>query len=155
MKNIFLDIQNKLSNITELKYIDKNWGQLLYEQPPVKFPCALLDIANVNYTQLGQLAQTAVGDIEITVANLQLSPSSQKSLQRNNAYAIMDIMDKIHQDLHGWATSNFIPLIRTSLQKVEVSKSYEIYKITYNTSWRGDKQKNTKGGQATPNIKVE
>lgn len=61
MKNIFLDIQNKLSNITELKYIDKNWGQLLYEQPPVKFPCALLDIANVNYTQLGQLAQTAVG----------------------------------------------------------------------------------------------
>lgn len=155
MKNIFLDIQNKLSNITELKYIDKNWGQLLYEQPPVKFPCALLDIANVNYTQLGQLAQTAMGDIEITVANLQLSPSSHKSLQRNNAYAIMDIMDKIHQDLHGWATSNFIPLIRTSLQKVEVSKSYEIYKITYNTSWRVYKQKNTIGVQATPNITVE
>lgn len=155
MKNIFLDIQNKLSNITELKYIDKNWGQLLYEQPPVKFPCALLDIANVNYTQLGQLAQTAMGDIEITVANLQLSPSSHKSLQRNNAYAIMDIMDKIHQDLHGWATANFIPLIRTNLQKVEVSKSYEIYKITYNTSWRVYKQQNTVEVQTNPVVSVE
>ena len=138
-----------------MKYIDKNWGQLLYEQPPVKFPCALLDIANVNYTQLGQLAQAAMGDIEITVANLQLSPSSHKSLQRDNAYAIMDIMDKIHQDLHGWATSNFIPLIRTNLQKVEVSKSYEIYQMTYKTSWRVYKQKNTIEVQAAPNITVE
>lgn len=64
-------------------------------------------------------------------------------------------MDKIHQDLHGWATSNFIPLIRTNLQKVEVSKSYEIYQMTYKTSWRVYKQKNTIEVQAAPNITVE
>ncbi|MDD4395680.1 MAG: hypothetical protein PHQ33_07330, partial [Bacteroidales bacterium] len=91
MKQIFLDIQTKLSGITELKHIDKNWGQLQYEQPPVKFPCALLDIANVNYSQMGKLAQLAEGDIEITVANLRLTNTSYRNPNRDDAYAVFDI----------------------------------------------------------------
>ena len=51
MKQIFLSIQNRLAEIEELSYIDKDWGQLQYEQPPVQWPCALIDVANIDYTQ--------------------------------------------------------------------------------------------------------
>lgn len=135
MKQIFLDIQNKLAEIGELKHIDKNWGQLQYEQPPLKFPCALLDIANVNYSQLGQLAQQAEGYIDITIANLRLTNSNLRNPNKEASYEVFDIMDAIHQLLHGWSNGTFGRLIRTNLQKVATDSSYEIYKLTYRTTW--------------------
>ncbi len=137
MKQIFLDIQTKLSGITELKHIDKNWGQLQYEQPPVKFPCALLDIANVNYSQMGKLAQLAEGDIEITVANLRLTNTSYRNPNRDDAYAVFDIMDDIHQLLQGWSNNGTIGrLVRTNLKKIATDKDFEIYSLTYRTTWK-------------------
>ena len=45
IKTILLAVQQRLAErVPELAYIDKNWGQLDYEAPPVKWPCALLDI---------------------------------------------------------------------------------------------------------------
>ena len=44
IKTILLAVQQRLAErVPELAYIDKNWGQLDYEAPPVKWPCALLD----------------------------------------------------------------------------------------------------------------
>ena len=155
MKNIFLSIQKKLSEIPELKHIDKNWGQLQYEQPPVKFPCALLDIANVDYNQLGNLAQDAGGIVEITIANLRLTNSSGKAPRKEEAYAVFDIIEKIHQLLHGWTDETFVPLIRVNLQKLDATQAYEIYKISYQTAWRVYKERNLAPVQVTPVIKPE
>jgi len=155
MKNIFLEIQSELAKIKELQHIDKNWGQLLIEQPPVKFPCALLDIANVDYSQLGNLAQTANGTVEITIANFQLTPSSGKAPRKENAYAVFDIMDKIHQHLHGFTNGDFQPLIRISLQKLDATKAYEIYKVSYQTAWNVFKETYQVPVQVKPNITSE
>lgn len=152
MKNIFLSIQNKLAEIAELKHIDKNWGQLLHEQPPVKFPCALLDIAEVNYSQLGMLAQTANAAIEITIANLRHTPSSGKAPRKEDAYAVMGIIEKIHQLLHGWTDGNFQPLTRTNLKKLEATYAYEIYKVTCQTAWTVHKKTNYTPVLLTPKI---
>ena len=72
MKHIFLQIQEKLGEVSALKYIDKDWNQLKFEQPPVKWPCALIDVTNISYSQMGQLWQMAEADVEITVANVRL-----------------------------------------------------------------------------------
>ena len=152
MKNIFLSIQEKLSEIPELKHIDKNWGQLLYDQPPVKFPCALLDIAGVGYEQLGNLAQTGGGAVEITIANLYHTPSSGKAPRKENAYAIFDIIEIVHQLLHGYTNGEYQPLIRTKLQKLDAAAGYEIYKVVYETAWRVHKEWDTVPVQVTPVI---
>lgn len=48
MKDIILAIQEKLnSQVADLKYIDKDWGQLDYDQPPVKYPFCLIDITRL------------------------------------------------------------------------------------------------------------
>jgi len=136
MKNIFLSIQKKLSEVTELKHIDKNWSQLLYEKPPVKFPCALLNITGINYSQLGVLAQDANGIVEITIANHRLKNSSGKAPRKEEAYMVFDVIEKMHQLLQGWTNNEFQPLVRTSIQKLDASYCYEIYKVSYQTSWR-------------------
>jgi len=153
MKQIFLSIQKKLAEIAELKHIDKNWNQLLHEKPPVKFPCALLDIANVDYSQLGCLAQTANATIEITIANLQLTPSSGKAPRKHESYTILEIIEKIHQLLHGWSDGKFQLLTRTNLQKLDATYAYEIYKISYKTTWDILKESNHTPVQVRPLIK--
>jgi hypothetical protein len=136
MKNIFLGIQAKLAELPELKYIDKNWGQLLYELPPVKFPCALLDINAVDYSQLGALAQNAAAVVEITIANFRMVSSSAKAPNKEEAYTVFDIIERIHQLLHGFSTGEFSPLIRTGLKKLDTARTDEIYSVNYKTAWQ-------------------
>ncbi|MCL2291214.1 MAG: hypothetical protein FWC34_11040 [Bacteroidetes bacterium] len=155
MKDIFLSIQGELSKIPELKHIDKNWGQLLYEQPPVKFPCALLDIAEVDYGQLGMLAQDADGAIEITIANAKNTRSSHKAPRKEDSYAIFDIVNKIHDSLHGYTNGELQPLIRVKLKKIDAAAGYEIYRVVYVSGWREHKKTNTIPVQVTPKIIVE
>ena len=54
MKALLEKIQEKLSEVEGLKYIDENWGQLDYYSPnmPVQYPCVLIDIGQVQYSNL-------------------------------------------------------------------------------------------------------
>lgn len=58
MKQLIIDIQNRLASLPELKYIDIDWGQIdYYDQPPVKYPCALIEIRQADYSNEGQHVQ--------------------------------------------------------------------------------------------------
>ena len=49
MKVILQNIQNKLtSEVTDLNYVDEDCGQLNMYQPPVKWPCCLIDITAIK-----------------------------------------------------------------------------------------------------------
>lgn len=51
MKYYFTALKQHLSTISALRTVDAAWGQLAYEQPPVKFPCALIDMDSTNIEQ--------------------------------------------------------------------------------------------------------
>ena len=156
MKNIFLSIQDRLSEIPALKYIDKDWGQLQYENPPVKWPCALLDVANADFQQLGRGFQQANADITVTVANMNLVRSSAKAPMRGNAYATIDLLEEIHQALQLFTDGrHFSPLMRTNLQKVAADKDMEVYVMTYRTAFRVEKtEKETVEVQAATSVRT-
>ena len=155
MKHIFLSIQDRLSKIPALKYIDKDWGQFQYENPPVKWPCALLDVANADFKQLGRGFQQADADITVTVANLNLVRSSARAPMRGHAYATIDLLEEIHQALQLFSDGqHFSPLMRTNLQKVAADKDMEVYVMTYRTAFRVEKTgKETVEVQATPSVR--
>lgn len=150
MKTLLEKIQQKVSEIAELKHIDENWGQLDYYSPnmPVQYPCALIDVQQVQFTNLGKditkkplQRQIGTVQIKITVANMRLTNSSMQAprRQKEEVWAIWGIIEKIHQQLHGVSLlPNVSPLIRTSqnrtlrddgLQEYEVYYSCEIQNI--------------------------
>ena len=89
---ILLSVQTQLgARVPELAYIDKDWGQLSYEVPSVKWPCALLDVENVNYTQEGGGRQMADTQLTITVADMRLTPASLAAPKRQDAYRIIEL----------------------------------------------------------------
>lgn len=143
MKTILEAIQNKLSEIKELKYIDENWGQLDYYSPnmPVQWPCCLIDLQTAQFDNIGKdftkrpkERQNATVMIELSLANMKLSNTSfnAPTTQKNNAWQIFDWAKAIHKKLHGTTLAeNSSRLIRTSFGRVQRDDGIQEYRITY------------------------
>lgn len=143
MKETLQNIQNKIAEINELKYVDENWGQLddYSPHPPTQWPCALIDISNLVFADIGvdrtaspQNRQTATGTVVVNLANAKLGNTSFKApqQQKDNAWGIWELEQKIHEKLHGWkphATSG--ALMRTRLQRKRRDDGIQEYEITY------------------------
>lgn len=157
MKQLFLKIQTRLSAIQAIKYIDKDWGQLQMDNPPVNWPCVLIDVENVNYTQMGRGYQKADADITITVANINNVRSSAMAPNKSSAYATIDLMETIHQSLQLFAgDGDFQPLQRTNLKKVFNEGGAEIYTMTYKTAFVVEKIETGKRNvEATAHITID
>nr|DAJ93756.1 MAG TPA: hypothetical protein [Bacteriophage sp.] len=144
MKTLLEKIQQKVSEIAELKHIDENWGQLDYYSPnmPVQYPCALIDVQQVQFTNLGKditkkplQRQIGTVQIKITVANMRLTNSSMQAprRQKEEVWAIWGIIEKIHQQLHGVSLlPNVSPLIRTSQNRTLRDDGLQEYEVYYN-----------------------
>lgn len=130
-----MDIQERLSSVEGLQYIDKNWGQLSLEQPAVKFPCALVDIENVTYNHR-EKTQFADASMSVMIAGLRLGNSSAKSNAKADSWKTLDMVRSVNDALHQWNTERFNKLIRTGLRKVECAPGYDCYELTYHlTFW--------------------
>lgn len=143
MKTLLEKIQQKVSEIAELKHIDENWGQLDYYSPnmPVQYPCALIDVQQVQFTNLGKditkkplQRQIGTVQIKITVANMRLTNSSMQAprRQKEEVWVIWGIIEKIHQQLHGVSLlPNISPLIRTSQNRTLRDDGLQEYEVYY------------------------
>lgn len=106
MKHLLNAILNRLGEVPLLKYVDENWDQLNdYPNTAVKFPCALVDLRINNKTDYLNLVQTGNYTIEIVVAHIKNTNSSLSAppVQRQKSFEIYDIVDQVHDKLHGWS----------------------------------------------------
>jgi hypothetical protein len=135
MKQLLENIKNRLSeNVTALRYIDENWGQLNIADPPVKFPLVLIDIEDVQWSNQTKHVQDGIATVSIQVANMKLSNTNRRApeTQRIRAAHILDIMDSIHAVLHGWAhQQSHGPLTRTLTRKLTRDDGIRHFELTY------------------------
>ncbi len=135
-------ILQKLSKINELRYVGDDYGQLDYYEsaPPVAFPCALIDISEVQYTNRGQNQQkhpqnrqdgTCV--LSILVADVRLQNSTtQRSTSNSQQLNTKEYVQLVHHALHGWAASEQA----SKLQRIKQSRQRRndgvtVYELAY------------------------
>lgn len=138
MKQVLIDVQNRLTTLAILKYVDEDWGQLDFYSPnfPVKWPAALIDITSGTFSNVGKHVQQGVISVNIRVANLKITNSSGMApqTQKNKAFEIFDIAKAVHVALHGWSGSNqYSALIRTNVKKMKRSDGVQVFDVTYTT----------------------
>ncbi|WP_346236142.1 hypothetical protein ABDK00_016955 [Niabella insulamsoli] len=137
MDILIKDIQNRLSaEIPALKYVDEDWGQLddYSPNPPVKWPCALIDINHVLYSNAGRHSQLGEATITISVADIKLTNSSSKAPagQKQKQTDYLQLIKSIHIALHGWHGHNhYSSLIRTIFKRVKRDDGVRQHLITY------------------------
>lgn len=155
MKQIFLSIQSRLSSfVPSLQYIDKNWGQLNLPQPPVKWPCCLIDLDSIDYSMGTHRTRLAEASIILTIADHHAVRSSAQAPAKDNAYDILDIIQDIISALDGWRVPDTTQaLVRTRLSKAYSDQSYDVYSLTFSTAWI-EQIEEGQTTQASPSISI-
>jgi hypothetical protein len=130
MKDLLQSLYQQLATITALEYISEDWGQLddYNNAMPVKWPCALIDVQQAHFSNLGrdqqrpaQNLQQAQINVRVKVAHLRLNSNSLQAprLHQTAAWEIWDLLEKVHQALHG-----FRPCHNASrMQRLSLSRS--------------------------------
>ena len=143
VRQIIEDIIERLSTVEELKYVDRDWGQLDCEPPAVKYPCALVDFDHATYQPLMQGAERAEASFNVVVAAQRITPSSSRARRKEDSYATMNLVGKVHAALHLMAKPNYAPLTRRSTDKEALLSGEETYRISYTTSFNIKPQQKT------------
>lgn len=156
MKQIFLSIQDRLSTmVPALRYIDKNWNQLNMPQPPVQWPCCLIDLDNIDYSQTSSSDRLADATISLTIATQHTVRSSAKAPSISDAYDILDVLESVMEALEGWRVPDTTQaLTRTRLQKAYSDQSYYVYTLTLTTAWVEQVTEEGQTVMASPSINV-
>lgn len=156
MKQIFLNIQDRLSSLVPaLRYIDKNWGQLNIPQPPVQWPCCLIDLDSIDYSQAADRCRLADASISLIIADRHSVRSSAEAPSKSNAYDILDTITAVIEALEGYRVPDTTQaLTRTRLQKTYSDQSYDVYTLTFTTAWVEQPNKEGETVQASPSISV-
>ncbi|MDO4763850.1 MAG: hypothetical protein Q4A00_05660 [Flavobacteriaceae bacterium] len=143
MKQILQNIQNHLAEISELRYIDEDWGQIDYYSPnmPVQWPCCLIDIQSGQFTNISKDIskhpndrQNASFSVKITIANMKLSNTSFRvpQGQKDKAWEIFGLVENIHQKLHGFSPKeNCSKMLRASFGRTQRDDGVQEYTIIY------------------------
>ena len=120
---IITDLQDMLdSNLPGVKYIGKDWGQLYMENPPVGWPCILIDIEEVDPKPLIGRNEKDKAIVVLTVANRRSNSSSAHAsrISKEKAMETLDLTDDIHGLVQGYAAEGkeYTPMNVVSFRKI-------------------------------------
>lgn len=132
MKDIFNAVLTALKDIPGL-YVAENWGQLNIEQPPVNFPCTLIDLGDAKHTQLSRLAQQVDVGLQITLADIIYNgiDAGSPAMEKERELQIFDLIDAVHRNLQGLSGATFSPLHRTGIEKTIREDSIREFVLYY------------------------
>lgn len=137
MDIILTDIQERLkATVTELKYIDEDWGQLDDYSPnfPVKWPCTLIDCFAANYENIARKGQMGLASIRLQIADIKLSNSSANApdAQKTKSKSFYLLMNKIYKALHGWSGHDtYSSLIRTREGRIRRNDGVRVHEMIF------------------------
>lgn len=122
----------QLKTVPELRYISEDWGQLdYYDQPPVQFPCALVECEDIRFTNNSLNTQSAEATLSISISDLRLLNTSANSPDADTAFDIFELLGKVNMALHGLKSATFSPLTRTGIARVRRDDAIREFRISY------------------------
>ena len=135
MEEIFLAIQAKLETVTGLATIDMDWGQLDEPQDsyPVLFPCALVDIAEVQWTKTGVKAQPGTVQVKLSIGIDILHDTYSGSRTVAIALARMQPAKLAHEAVNLITGTRFSKLIRINTSYKNMY-GIKVVVVTYETN---------------------
>ena len=107
---LFLDIESRLkTQVPTLRWFDIDSGQLNDENPPVSYPCALIDIQYPQCVDQGENEQNCITRVTIRYAFKTYSQSNDKAPAevRTKAMEAWGLVSDCYSALQGFSTSSF------------------------------------------------
>ena len=140
MKTILNAVMQRLKGqVTELRYISEDWGQLDYYEtmPPVKFPCALVSIDRVIYSVEAKDRRKAVVSVVVRIADAPgvTGNAAAPESYRNRAFAIFDLLEEAGEALNGLSGETFKRFSLESIYRTNRQDFIREYGMTFGTGF--------------------
>ncbi|MDR1681900.1 MAG: hypothetical protein LBS25_00710 [Candidatus Symbiothrix sp.] len=133
MDRIFINIMQRLQQVAGLRFVGEDWGQLNFEQPPVDFPCALIDLGRVDYSNRGRNVQQAKATLIITIADIRydgVAPFNPDDVNEQ-AFSIFRLIEDANRMLHGYGTEYHSKLMRVKTEKTLRDDAIREFQLIY------------------------
>ncbi|MGL5683602.1 MAG: hypothetical protein ACRDDZ_11220 [Marinifilaceae bacterium] len=128
-------LKTVLANLSTLPgiYVGEDWGQLNFDKPPVSFPCALIDIDSVDYSNLAQGKQHANAVFNVTVADMFAHhiAHGMQDKHLNNELKIYDTLKAVNKILHNKSIPGYGTIIRVRMDKTKREDDIREFVISY------------------------
>lgn len=132
LKNVMKAVKEALQQVPELRYAGEDWGQLDYfRQSPVKFPCALVDVEAVDYSDNGARYQQGIGSLTVRVADSRMFNGSFQAPPSDTEFAAFDLLQSVYKALQGLSGETFSPLTRTKLVRARRDDSIREFRLSF------------------------
>lgn len=137
IKSVLTAIETALKPNANIRYINEDWGQLdFYDQPPVLFPCVLLECEAVDFTSTGRRSQQAKGSVAVRVADVKMiNQPNAKALAETERFAFFDLLNEINKELHGLSGTDFAPLSRRSMNRARRDDGIREFVLVYDVAY--------------------
>ncbi len=103
METLFLSIQKRIAEgLPELSLVDEDYGQLNTEEDtyPVTFPCVLIQVEEINWSDLGGGKQKGMANIRVKLAIDCYHDTHYASGTAEKAADRMRLLKKVHETLN-------------------------------------------------------
>jgi hypothetical protein len=154
--NLFEAILQKLeTEVPALRYIEQDFGQLEnYEiRPSVAWPCALIDIEELKYSDANNHHnQIAEGIISIRLGMVKYTDANNltPTLIRAAAHQYYELEHTAYKVLHGWNPAGFGKLLRRASGTERREDDIRVRIIKFSVSFTDDSAKKDKTMASRP-----
>lgn len=140
MKTILTAVMAQLKNeVPDLQYIGEDWGQMDYYQdvPPVRFPCALVSISQVQYETVSKDSRRARITVQVRIADSPRVAAnvSAPDSYRERAFAIFELMDTVGAILNGLEGQTFNRFKQQAVTRYNREDAIREYSMTFQTGF--------------------
>jgi hypothetical protein len=129
VKIILQKLISRLEQVPSVKEVKIYNNQLtkLDKEEITLFPCAFIELDNIEYTTMPERNQYATMTVRIHIVGNSLTQGS------NEDYDIYEVKEEINRYLYGFSSEIFTPLERNREETDSNHDSLYIYKIEYKT----------------------
>lgn len=135
MKPYINALLTRLGTVSALRTIDTNWGQLAYEQPPVQFPCALVDIQSTSVGYAKHNLTNVKATVSVTIANTRLTAVGRSV---NGGLSFFDTLESVVNALDQWTDGRFDRLQLTGMTPTNTAPGFDAYILSFSTAFSLD-----------------
>lgn len=134
---MYLKLVELLGTISEIKYIDLDFGQLQEEKPPLAYPAVLIRLSE-SRENIDHLFQIVTGNISLTVISKPMGETNglTPAKIRDNSLSYLSLNEAIYKKLQGYSGGNFDAWSNLGKKDQLIRKGVKTVVQEWTTSWR-------------------
>lgn len=105
------------ADVTDIRFTDQDWNQLDFQEPPISYPCALIDFPDTQFAQMqGHQDATALVRLKLIYRSFTATSNITPDANRETALQFYELEQQLYEALQAWDADGLLvnDLVRQS-----------------------------------------